>query len=54
MLPMPGEEYTISFGRAQASAMSSLTFFTGSDGCETSSSGKLTMLAIYVKSFSVS
>src|SRR5690349_13926718 len=33
-LPAPGDEYEIWPGFARASATSSFTFFTGSDGCE--------------------
>jgi len=44
----------ISPDRLLESAINSFTFLIGSDGCDTSSSGTLTTLAMAVKSRSVS
>jgi hypothetical protein len=41
VLPLPEPAKLISFGRAFASAISSLTVFAGTDGCTTSTFGAM-------------
>ena len=49
-VPLPAELYCSESGRFFASAISSLTFFAGTDGCTSITLGRLTRLVIGVKS----